>query len=95
MDFFEICHCLVAVCVLSCSQNKKARRTTETNKEQNLDTPGNAEKEQTKELNMDTLEQVTGGTIPDIQIAIGDSGFYPIYQINGTWYTADAITGKV
>lgn len=35
------------------------------------------------------------GTITDIQIASGDSGFYPIYQINGTWYTADAITGKV
>ena len=61
MDFFEVCHCLVAVCVLSCSQNKKTRRTTETNKEQNLDTPGNAEKEQAKELNMDALEAASGG----------------------------------
>lgn len=25
----------------------------------------------------------------------GDRGFYPTYQINGNWYTADAITGKV
>lgn len=67
----------------------------ETSKEQNLDTPVNAEKEKAKELNMDALDQLTGGTIPDIQIVSGDSGFYPTYQINGTWYTADAITGKM
>ena len=95
----------------------------QTNKEQNLNTPGN-EKEQAKELNMDALEAASGGyttysdpgralskskytanqrvrytggegTITDIQIASGDSGFYSIYQINGNWYTADAITGKV
>lgn len=51
--------------------------------------------ETSKEQNMDALDQVAGGTIPDIQIVSGDSGFYPTYQINGNWYTADAITGKV
>lgn len=35
------------------------------------------------------------GTISDIQITGGPGGFYPTYQINGNWYTADAITGKV